>query len=127
MDERTLPDLTRDVALGLGDLLQSEVRLARAETIESIKGLAAGLITTALGVALAAAGVTLGLFAVAYRLEEWMPMWAAALVAALVGGVLAWMLISSGKKTLAAASPKLPKTTQQVSRDLHALKETITP
>ena len=78
--DRSLADLTKDLAANAGDLFRNEVRLARAEAVESVKGMGAGLVRAALGVALAGAALTLGLFALAYALGEVMPMWAGALI-----------------------------------------------
>jgi alcohol dehydrogenase class IV len=124
--ERTLPDLTKDVALQLGDLVRNEVRLARAEAVDTLRDMARGATRIALGVALAAAGVTLALFALAYALGETLPMWAGALIAAAIGGVIAFILIRSGQKAMSPPDLALPRTAHQVSRDLNTLKETVT-
>lgn len=127
VEDRTLPGLTKDFAFQLGDLVRDEVRLARAEIADHFKGMTASIIQIALGVALAAAGVTLALVAVAYAIAERLPMWAGALIAAAIGLVLAWILISAGKKALAQHSVSLPRTARQISNDLQALKETVAP
>lgn len=124
--ERTLPELTMDLASQVGDLLRNEVRLARAEAMENVKQMGAGIVRAALGVALAGAAVTLGLFALAYVLGEIMPMWAAALSGAVVGGVLAYVFIKSGLKAASVDHVGLPRTTEQVSRDLRLIKENVT-
>lgn len=124
--ERSLPELTRDLASSVGDLMRNEVRLARAEAVESIKHMGDGVLRAALGVALAGAAVTLGLFAIAYALGEALPMWAAALLSAGLGGVAAYLLIKSGLKELSVDGINLPRTKAQVSRDLHLIKD-MTP
>jgi hypothetical protein len=123
--ERTLSDLTRDLAANAGDLVRNEIRLARAEAMDGIKHMGAGLARAAMGVALAAAALTLALFALAYALSEAMPMWIAALIGAVVGGLIAYLLIKSGLK---AASVKvgLPRTAEQVALDLRTIKENVT-
>lgn len=68
--ERTLPELTMDLATQAGDLLRNEIRLARAEAMENFAQMGGGIVRAALGVALAGAAVTLGLFALAYALGE---------------------------------------------------------
>ena len=112
-----------NLASQAGDLLRNEVRLARAEAVESVKQMGAGLVRAALGVALAGAAVTLGLFAIAYGLGTVMPMWAAALIGAAVGGILAYVFIKSGLKAASVDHIALPKTAAQVSRDLSLIKE----
>lgn len=119
--ERTLPELTMDLASQVGDLMRNEVRLARAEAMDSVKSMSGGIARAAIGVAVASGAVTLGLFALAYALGETMPMWAGALIAAFAGGTLAYVLIKSGLK--AASFDGLPRTTSQVKADLRLIKE----
>jgi hypothetical protein len=124
--ERSLAELTMDLAGQAGDLIRNEVRLARAEAVESIKAMGGGIVRAALGVALAGAAVTLALLALAYALAEMMPMWAAALVCAVVGAILAYTLIKSGLKAASVDTIALPKTAEQVGKDLRQIKESIT-
>lgn len=121
--ERSLPELTKDLAGHVGELMRNEVRLARAETMDSVKAMGAGVLRAALGVALAGAAVTLGLFAIAYALGEVMPMWIGALIGAVIGGVIAYVLVKSGLKEMSVDRIHLPRTAEQVSRDLRMLKE----
>lgn len=121
--ERTLPELTMDLASQVGDLMRNEVRLARAEAIESVKDMGGGIVRAALGVALAGAAVSLGLFALAYALGEIMPMWAGALIGAAVGGVIAYVLIKSGLKAASVERISLSRTASQVKADLRLIKE----
>lgn len=125
--ERTLSDLTRDLAANAGDLVRNEVRLARAEAMESLKHMSGGIVRAAIGVAFAGGAVTLGLFAVTYALGETMPMWAAALIGAVIGGILAYLLIKSGLKAASVTPVGFPRTAEQVSRDLRTIKENVTP
>lgn len=124
--ERTLPELTMDLASHVGDLLRNEVRLARAEAVESAKRMGGGIARAALGVVLAGSAVTLALFALAYALGETMPMWAAALIGAVIAGILSYILIKSGLRAASVDNVSLPRTAEQVSRDLRVIKEKIT-
>jgi hypothetical protein len=124
LSDRTIPELTKDLATHAGDLMRNEVRLARAEAMEKIKGMGAGLVQAGIGVVLAVGAVTLAMFAIAYLLAEIMPIWGAALIVAVIGAGLGYVLIKSGVK--AAASPdhlSLPRTAEQVSRDIRVVKE----
>lgn len=125
--DRSLADLTRDLASEAGDLFRNEVRLARAEAVESLKDMGGGILRAAFGVALAGAAVTLGLFAIAYALGEIMPMWAAALIGAVVGGIIAYVFVKSGLKAISVERISLPRTAEQVSRDLRSIKEKVSP
>ncbi|MGD9966505.1 MAG: phage holin family protein [Hyphomonadaceae bacterium] len=121
--ERTLSELTMDLASQAGDLLRNEIRLARAEAMENIGQMSGGIIRTALGVVLAGAALTLGLFALAYALGQILPMWAAALIGAVIGGLVAYVMIKSGLKAFSLKHVALPRTAKQVSRDLRLIKE----
>lgn len=121
--ERSLTELTVDLASQVGDLVRNEVRLARAETVDSIKHMGAGIARAALGLVLAGAAVTLGLFALAYGLAELMPLWAAALLCAAIGGVSAYLLVKSGLKSVSVDRIALPRTAKHVARDLRLIKE----
>jgi hypothetical protein len=121
--ERTLPELTMDLAAQAGDLLRNEIRLARAEAMENVSQMGDGIVRAALGVALAGAAVTLGLFALAYALGQIIPMWAAALAGAAIGGVVSYLMIKSGLKACSLKHVALPRTAEQVSRDLRLIKE----
>ena len=121
--ERTLPQLTMDLAAQVGDLMRNEVRLARAEAVESVKHMGGGIVRAAIGVAFAGAAVSLGLFALAYALGETMPMWAAALIGAVIGAILAYVLIKSGLKAASVDGISLPRTASQMKADLRLIKE----
>jgi hypothetical protein len=123
--ERSLPELTKDFAGQLGDLLRNELRLARAEAASNVRDLGDALVRVLLGAALAGAAVTMGLIALAYALGEAVPMWAAALLSAIIGGVAAYVLIQSGRKAIAKDSLALPRTADQVSRDIKLIKENV--
>ena len=123
--DRSLAELTKDLASNAGDLFRNEVRLARAEAVESIKGMGGGIVRAALGVVLAGAAVTLALFALAYALGEVMPMWGGALIGALVGAAIAYWLVKSGLNDISVDRLKLPKTAEQVARDLRSIKEKV--
>jgi hypothetical protein len=125
--DRSLAELTKDLAADAADLFRNELRLARAEAVESVKGMTGGIVRAALGLVLAGAAVTLGLFALAYALGEIMPMWGAALIAAIAAGLIAYGLVKSGLKAISVERMKLPRTAGQVARDLRTIKEKVTP
>ena len=125
--ERTLSELTHDLAAQAGDLLRNEFRLARAEAMDNVKQMGGGIVRAAIGVAFAGGAVTLGLFALAYALGEVLPMWVAALSGAVIGGVLAYVLIKSGLKAASLSQVAMPRTAEQISRDLRLVKENTTP
>ncbi len=125
--DRSLADLTKDLAADAADLFRNELRLARAEAVQSVKGMTGGLVRAALGIVLAGAAVTLALFALAFLLAQIMPMWAAALIGAAIGGAIAYALVRSGIKSISVDRIGLPRTAEQVARDLRTIKEKVTP
>lgn len=124
--DRTIAELTVDFAGQVGDLVRDEVRLASAEALESFHHMVGGIVRAALGVAFAGAAITLGLIAVADALGRTIPEWAAALVAAVVGAVIAYILVKSGLKAASLSSMSLPRTRHSVAQDIKATKETLT-
>lgn len=121
--ERSLSELTHDLAAQAGDLLRNEFRLARAEAMDNVKQMGGGIVRAAIGVAFAGGAVTLGLFALAYALGEVLPMWVAALSGAVIGGAIAYVLIKSGLKAASLSQVAMPRTAEQISRDLRTIKE----
>jgi hypothetical protein len=121
--ERTLPELTKDFTSQLGDLVRNEVRLARAEMLDGVKGVRTGITRMAIGLALACAAVTLGLFAIAFGLGEFMPMWLSALICAAVAGIVAYVLVKSGSDAAAFDRIAPRRAAQQVANDFRLMKE----
>jgi len=124
--ERTLTELATDVAYQAGDLIRNEIRLARAEAVEHVREMGAGLLRAAFGVAFAGSAATLGMFGLAYLLGLVMPIWGAALISAAIAGIAATVFLRAGLKALSTEKIDLPKTSRQVARDLNLIKETIT-
>jgi|GEM_PF-2342160 len=121
--ERSLSELARDLSKQLSDIMRNEVRLARVETMETVKGMGGGVMRAAAGLVIGGAAVTVALLGVAYLLGEAMPMWLAALLSAAIGGIAAYLLVKSGIKALSEQRIGLPRTAEQVSRDLRMIKE----
>lgn len=123
--DRSLPELTKDVAAQLGEMFRNELRLARAETMENVRHIASRTARLAIGAVLAVASATMLLWALAAALTLVMPLWAGALVAAILGGIAAYSLVSSGRKAFAPDQFALPRTTQQVANDINFIKDKV--
>jgi lysylphosphatidylglycerol synthetase-like protein (DUF2156 family) len=123
--ERSIPELTKDMAFHLGDMFRNELKLARVEATEGVKSLggAVGLIVA--GAVVGASALTLLLLAVAYGLSSVMPMWGAAAVVAILAGILAWMMVKAGQKALKPDELSLTRTREQVSRDIKTISERV--
>jgi Putative Actinobacterial Holin-X, holin superfamily III len=125
MVDRSLPQLTSDLAAQVGDLFRNEVRLARVEAVQSVKGLAGGLVKVGIGAALGMAAATVGLFALVYVLAYAFPLWVAALISAIIGGGAGYMLVRAGVKAFSENKFALPRTQQQIAQDVRTIKEKV--
>jgi hypothetical protein len=123
--ERSIPELTKDMAFHLGDMFRNELKLARVEATEGIKSLSGAVGMIAAGAVVGVAALTLALFAVAYALSSVMPMWGAAAVVAILASILAWMMVMGGQKALKPDELSLSRTREQVSRDLKTISERV--
>jgi uncharacterized membrane protein YqjE len=123
--ERSIPELTKDMAFHLGDMLRNELKLARVEATEGVKSLSSALGLIVAGAVVGASALTLGLFGVAYALSSVMPMWAAAAVVGVLAALVAWMLVKAGQKAMNTDELSLTRTREQVSRDLKTISERV--
>ena len=123
--ERSIPELTKDMAFHLGDMFRNELRLARVEATDGVKSLSGAVGMIAGGAVVGASALTLALLAVAFALAEVMPMWGAAAIVAIVAGIVAWMLVKAGQKAMNAKDLSLTRTREQVSRDIKTISERV--
>jgi len=117
--DRSIADLLRELSEEIGTLVRAEMQLARAEIVEKAKPAAASAVSfggTALFGFGAFGAVTAALIA---ALALALPTWAAALIIAIVYGIVAYVLVQNGKKKLREAEPPLlPQTTQTLKDDI---------
>jgi hypothetical protein len=123
--ERSIPELTKDMAFHLGDMFRNELRLARVEATDSVKSLSGGIGMIVTGAVVGVSAVTLALFAAAYGLSMVFPMWAAAAIVAGAAGLLALILVSIGRSAMKPKELSFPRTRDQVSRDLKNISEHV--
>jgi hypothetical protein len=123
--ERTLSDLTKDMAFYLGDMFRNELKLARVEATEGVKSLSGGLGLIVGGAVFGVAALTLAFLAIAFGLSLVMPMWAASAIIAVVGGLIALVLIKAGNAALKPKDLSLPRTREQMSRDFKSISEHV--
>ncbi len=124
---RSLPEIVKDLSADLGQLIHSEIALAKSEIQENVArlGTGAGL--------LGGAGVA-GLFALEFVLLAIMfglvaaglNTWLAALVVAVALGVMAALMAMRGKSKVANASVVPSATIENVKRDVAAIKNDVT-
>jgi hypothetical protein len=121
-DERSLGDIVSDVTQNLTTLIRQEMDLAKTEMKQEVAkvGKGAGLLGGA-----GLAGWFLLLFAsltLMYGLNEFMPIWVAALIVTAIWAVVAAVLALTGKKAIKEANPQLPETQQTLKEDVQWAK-----
>lgn len=119
----SIPELTKEMVHHLGDMFRNELKLARTEAVESAKSMGGSLAMMGVGVAFAVSAITLIGFAVVELLPAEFPRWAAFALAGIAAGVAALLFMNAGKSAIAPKSLTLPKTREQVGRDIQTIKE----
>ena len=122
-NDSTIASLASDLTSQAAELMRNEFRLARAETVESLKSLGMAAALGGAALAMGSAAMTLALLGVTYLLALAVPFWVAALIMAIVGGVIAYALINSARKIIASKPMQLQRTRQQISQDISLIKE----
>ena len=120
--ERSLGDIVADLGRDMTTLVKQEIELARTELKEEATkaGRGAGMLGGA-GVA-ALLMLLLASCALAYLLDNWMPVELAFLITALVWAVVAAVLAVKGRAALRQVSPQLPETQQTLKEDASWVK-----
>lgn len=116
-DGRSLGEIVGDISHDLTTLVKQELELARTELkAEATKaGKGAGMLGGA-GIA-GLLALILGSFALAYLLDNWMPVELAFLIVTLLWAIVGAILAAKGRKELKNAHPQLPKTQQTLKED----------
>ena len=116
-DDRSLGQIVSDVSSDLSTLFRQELTLAKTELKEEAgkAGKGAGMLG---GAGVAGHFVLFFLsFALLLLLDRWMAASVAALIVAVLWGVIAAVLAAMGRKALKEANPQLPKTQQTLKED----------
>lgn len=119
---RSLGDIVGDITTDMSTLVKQEMDLAKSELRQEVSkvGKGAGLFGGA-----GAAGL-LALFfmslAITYLLDNWMPVELAALIVAVLWGVVAALMAARGRRQIKEANPQLPITQQTLKEDVQWAK-----
>jgi MFS family permease len=119
----SLTELLRRLGQDMGTLVRQEAELAKAELRQKVQsaGASAGMFAGAYVAGMLAAGALTACFILA--LAEAMPGWLAALIVAVVYGVVAAVLAARGRDRLKEAAPPVPEeTVETVKEDVQWLK-----
>jgi uncharacterized membrane protein YqjE len=116
-DGRSLGEIVGDLSTDLTTLVKQELTLARTELKEEAAkaGKGAGMLGGA-GVA-GLLALMLGSFALAYLLDNWMPVELAFLIVTLLWAIVGAVLAARGRKELKNSNPQLPETQQTLKED----------
>jgi MFS family permease len=122
--DRSLADLGRELSNQTTELVRHEVELAKAEL--RVKGKRAGVGAGMFGGAGALGLYALGALtaAIIAGIAEALPVWASALIVAVLYGAIAGILALRGKNKVQQATPPLPEeTVQSVKEDVRYTKQ----
>jgi uncharacterized membrane protein YqjE len=122
-EERSVSDVLQDVLRNLEDIVRSEIRLARVEIREEVRGAVSSSVWIAVGAVGAVSASTLLLWTLAYALATRMPIWAATLVVAVVIAVASMVLIVSGIRRAKRIQPIPERTVKVVKENLEWMKQ----
>jgi uncharacterized membrane protein YqjE len=116
-ETRSLGQIVGDISADMSTLIHQEMDLAKAEMKQEVSKLGKGVGMFG-GAGLA--GWFMLFFvslALTYLLDNWMPVELAALVVAVLWGIVAVVLGLRGRKEMRAANPALPTTQQTLKED----------
>jgi hypothetical protein len=121
--DRSLPELLKQLSQETTQLVHRELELAKAELQQKGKqaGAGAGMFGGAGALGLAALGALTACLILA--LDTVMPAWLAALIVAVVYGIIAFVLVKQGQAKLKQATPPVPtQTIETVKEDVEWAK-----
>ena len=121
-ETRSLGQIVGDITSDMSTLVRQEIDLAKSEMKQEVSKLGKG--AGMLGAAGLAGYFTLFFlsFALTYLLDNWMPVELAALIVALLWGIVAAVLAARGRKEIKQANPQLPVTQQTIKEDVQWAK-----
>jgi uncharacterized membrane protein YqjE len=115
--DRSLGELLKQLSQETTQLVHQELELAKAEIQQKGKqaGAGAGMFGGAGALGLAALGALTACFILA--LDLIMPAWLAALIVAVVYGIIAFVLVKQGQARMKRATPPVPEQTIETLKE----------
>ena len=115
--DRSLGELLKQLSEQTTRLVHQELELAKAELTQKGKqaGMGAGMFGGAGAIGLAALGALTACFILA--LNAVMPAWLAALIVAVVYGIVAFVLVKQGQARIKRATPPVPEQTIETVKE----------
>jgi uncharacterized membrane protein YqjE len=121
-ETRSVGEIVGDISADMSTLIRQEMDLAKTELKQEVAkiGKGAGMFG---GAGLAGFFTLFFLsLALAYLLDNWMPVELAALIVAILWGIAAAVLALRGRKEIKEANPQLPTTQQTLKEDVQWAK-----
>jgi uncharacterized membrane protein YqjE len=117
LHDRSLGELLKQLSEQTTRLVHQELELAKAELTQKGKqaGMGAGMFGGAGAIGLAALGALTACFILA--LNAVMPAWLAALIVAVVYGIIAFVLFKQGQARIKQATPPVPEQTIETVKE----------
>ena len=116
--QKSLGDLFADLSAQISALVRQEVQLAKTEITGKVAGLAVGAAALAVAALMGLGAFFVLLAAAVSALSLVLPVWAAALIVAVVLLLIAGVAAMTGIKKIKSATPPIPQKT------IETLKET---
>ena len=104
---RSLGDLLNELTDGSAQLVRDEIRLAKADTVESLLALRRGAVLLGIGIAVALCAAAAGLAGLIMAISRYLldsRTWLAAIIVAMILGVIAWLTVWRGSRSLSGSS-----------------------
>lgn len=121
----SIPDLLRDVASNVSVMLSKEVSLARAELRETATGVQTAIASTAMGSALAMAGLVVLLLGAAAALENVLAPWLAAIIVGVAALLIGYLMVRSAKSRIGPDAAVPERTVAAVKKDQQTTKRAL--
>lgn len=124
-ESESLGQLFSDLSSDFSLLIREEMRLAKAETRETISRATNSLVSLVAGGAIAYAGFIVVLIAVAFVLSEFMSLWLSTLLVGLVVLIVGAIMVQSGRSALRNLNVVPEKTVETLKDDAEWAKEQV--
>ena len=124
-EERSLGDLFSELASETSTLVRQEVALAQTELTQKAVSVGKNVGFLVVGGAVGYAAVLALLAAAIIGLAIFVPAWAAALIVAVIVGIVAFLLISSALKSLKQTELTPRETVKSLKEDAEWLKDQV--
>ena len=118
----SIPDLIRNLATDLSDLLGKEIALAKAEIRENVSEVQTAIGAAATGGAIALAGLVILLMSAVYGLSNVVEPWLAALIVGAVALIIGYIMVKGAKSKMSANSLAPERTIEAAKKDTETLK-----